>query len=99
MLPPASARVWLAAGMTDMRPRMNGLALYVPQSLQRDPRAGVDVARNRGGDLVKALWHDRLCVSSMRNGYSEGSPLTGARHCYRALSVSYGTAKSARASN
>lgn len=41
MIPsPAGARVWLAAGYTDMRRGMNGLALRVQQALGRDPHAG-----------------------------------------------------------
>ena len=41
MIPsPAGARVWLAAGQTDMRRGMNGLALQVQQALGRDPHAG-----------------------------------------------------------
>jgi transposase len=37
MVPPSGVRVWLAAGTTDMRRGMNGLALQVQQALQRDP--------------------------------------------------------------
>ena len=37
MMPPSGARVWLAAGASDMRRGMNGLALQVQQALQRDP--------------------------------------------------------------
>ena len=57
MLPPSSVRVWLAAGTTDMRRGMNGLALQVQQSLNRDPHAGdVYVFRGRRGNLLKILW-------------------------------------------
>jgi transposase len=34
MLPPSGVRVWLAAGTTDMRRGMNGLALPVQQALR-----------------------------------------------------------------
>jgi transposase len=37
MMPPSGVRVWLAAGVTDMRRGMNGLAPQVQQSLRRDP--------------------------------------------------------------
>jgi transposase len=41
MIPvPSGVRVWLAAGHTDMRRGMNGLALQVQQALGRDPHAG-----------------------------------------------------------
>jgi transposase len=62
--PPGGVRVWLAAGPTDMRKGMNGLALQVQQALQRDPHTGdVYVFRGRRGDLLKILWHDGLGMS------------------------------------
>jgi transposase len=57
-------RVWLAAGHTDMRRGMNGLALQVQEALGRDPHAGdLYVFRGRRGDLLKILWHDGLGMS------------------------------------
>ena len=62
--PPAGVRVWLAAGVTDMRRGMNGLALQVQQGLRRDPHAGdLYVFRGKRGDLLKILWHDGLGMS------------------------------------
>ena len=62
--PPPGARIWLAAGVTDMRRGMNGLALQVQQALGRDPHAGdLYVFRGRRADLVKVLWHDELGMS------------------------------------
>lgn len=62
--PPSGARIWLAAGVTDMRRGMNGLALQVQQALGRDPHAGdLYVFRGRRADLVKILWHDELGMS------------------------------------
>jgi len=61
---PAGVRVWLAAGATDMRRGMNGLALQVQQALERDPHGGdLYVFRGRRGDLVKCLWHDDTGMS------------------------------------
>ena len=61
---PASVRVWLAVGRTDMRRGMNGLALQVQQTLGRDPHAGdLYVFRGTRGDLVKILWHDGVGMS------------------------------------
>jgi transposase len=38
MIPvPSGVRVWIATGHTDMRRGMQGLALQVQESLQRDP--------------------------------------------------------------
>jgi transposase len=41
MIPvPNGARVWLAAGHTDMRRGFDGLALMVQETLRRDPHGG-----------------------------------------------------------
>ena len=41
MIPvPSGARVWLAAGHTDMRKGFDGLALLVQETLKRDPHSG-----------------------------------------------------------
>ena len=62
--PPSGVRVWLAAGVTDMRRGMNGLALQVQQGLRRDPHGGdLYVFRGKRGDLLKILWHDGLGMS------------------------------------
>ncbi len=37
---PTGVRVWIAAGHTDMRRGMHGLARQVQEALQRDPHAG-----------------------------------------------------------
>src|SRR3954470_5982365 len=64
IMPPTGMHVWLAAGVTDMRRGMNGLALQVQQALRRDPHAGdLYVFRGRRGDLLKILWHDGLGMS------------------------------------
>lgn len=61
---PSGVRVWIATGHTDMRRGMNGLALQVQQSFQRDPHAGdLFVFRGKRGDLLKVLWHDALGTS------------------------------------
>lgn len=65
MIPlPSGMRVWLAVGRTDMRRGMNGLALQVQETLQRNPFAGdLFVFRGRRGDMIKVLWHDGLGLS------------------------------------
>jgi transposase len=61
---PSSVRVWLAAGHTDMRRGMQGLALQVQEGLHRDPHVGdLFVFRGKRGDLVKIIWHDGLGLS------------------------------------
>ena len=62
---PAGTRVWLAAGVTDMRKGMDGLAALVQTSLDADPFCGhLFVFRGRRGDLVKVLWWsgDGMCL-------------------------------------
>ena len=61
---PAGARVWIAMGHTDMRKGMQGLALLVQQSLNRNPHSGdLFVFRGRAGALVKIIWHDGIGMS------------------------------------
>jgi transposase len=65
----AGTRIWLAAGVTDMRSGFNGLAAKVETALNEDPYSGhVFVFRGRRGDLVKVLWWtgDGLCLLCKR---------------------------------
>ena len=56
-LPGPRTSVWLAAGVTDMRKGMSGLAALVQTVLGEQPFSGdVFVFRGRRGDLVKLLW-------------------------------------------
>jgi len=58
---PATTRVWLAAGVTDMRRGIDSLALQVQEHLGGDPHAGdLWVFRGRRGHLLKILGHDGL---------------------------------------
>ena len=62
---PAGTRIWLAAGVTDMRSGFNGLASKVQTALQEDPYSGhVFAFRGRRSDLIKVLWWtgDGLCL-------------------------------------
>ncbi len=68
-VPSVCARVWLAAGHTDMRKGFDGLALLVQETLKLDPHGGhLFVFRGRRGGLIKVLWHDGqgLCLFSKR---------------------------------
>jgi transposase len=67
--PPSGVRVWLAAGMTDMRKGFDGLAMLVQERLRQDPFGGqVFVFRGRRGDRLKVLWWDGqgLCLFAKR---------------------------------
>jgi transposase len=64
-----TTKVWLAAGVTDMRRGMYGLAALVEGTLLNNPYSGhVFVFRGRRGDLIKVLWADRdgLCLFAKR---------------------------------
>jgi transposase len=66
---PVGTQVWLAAGVTDMRKGMNGLAALVQTTLTDNPFSGhVFAFRGRRGDLVKLLWFDGdgLCLFAKR---------------------------------
>ena len=71
MIPvPAQTRVWLAAGVTDMRKGFNGLAALAEKVLEQDPYSGhLFVFRGRRGDLVKVVWFDGqgACEPCSRN--------------------------------
>jgi len=70
MIPvPASTRVWLAAGVTDMRKGVVGLSTLTEQVLRQDPYSGhLFVFRGRRGDLIKVIWWDGqgACLFSKR---------------------------------
>jgi|SRR5271156_4723360 transposase len=56
---PASVRIWLATGATDLRKGFDTLAELVRRQLQRDPLSGqLFVFRNRRGDRIKLLYWD-----------------------------------------
>jgi transposase len=66
---PAGTRVWVAAGVTDMRKGMDGLAALVQTTLSENPFSGhIFVFRGRRGDLVKLVWFDGdgLCLFAKR---------------------------------
>lgn len=70
--PSAATRIWIAAGVTDMRRGFDGLAALVQARLQADPFSGqVFVFRGRRGDRIKVLWWDGdgLCLFAKRLEY------------------------------
>ncbi|MCP3972564.1 MAG: IS66 family insertion sequence element accessory protein TnpB [Rhodobacteraceae bacterium] len=60
MIPvPSQTRVWLAAGVTNMRKGFNGLSALAEKVLAEDPFSGhLFVFRGRRGDLIKVIWFD-----------------------------------------
>jgi len=66
---PAGTRIWIAAGVTDMRRGFHGLIAQVQTVLEQQPLSGhVFVFRGRRGDIVKVLWFDGdgLCLLAKR---------------------------------
>jgi transposase len=66
---PGGTRIWLAAGVTDMRKGFDGLAALVQGTLAESPFSGhVFVFRGRAGDRIKLLWWDGsgLCLFAKR---------------------------------
>ena len=66
---PAGTRIWIAAGVTDMRSGFNGLAARVQTALDEVPFSGhMFVFRGRHGDMIKVLWWsgDGLCLLAKR---------------------------------
>ena len=67
--PPAGTRIWIVAGVTDLRRGFVGLSGVVQTALQENPFSGqVFLFRGRRGDLIKVLWFDGdgLCLFAKR---------------------------------
>jgi transposase len=66
---PASTKVWIACGVTDMRKGFAGLSVLTETVLEGDPYSGhLFVFRGRRGDLIKVIWWDGqgACLFSKR---------------------------------
>ena len=66
---PAGTRIWIVAGVTDLRRGFAGLAGMVQTALEENPFSGhVFVFRGRRGDLIKVLWWDGdgMCLLAKR---------------------------------
>jgi len=66
---PTNTRIWIVAGVTDMRRGFDGLSAIVQTVVQQSPFCGhVFVFRGRRGDLIKLLWYDDggLCLFAKR---------------------------------
>jgi len=64
-----NARIWIAAGATDMRRGFTGLSALVQTALEANPFSGhIFVFRGKRGDLIKILWWDGdgLCLFAKR---------------------------------
>ncbi|WP_395229431.1 IS66 family insertion sequence element accessory protein TnpB [Escherichia coli] len=66
---PSGTRIWLVAGVTDMRKSFNGLGEQVQHVLNDNPFSGhLFIFRGRRGDTVIILWADAdgLCLFTKR---------------------------------
>jgi transposase len=66
---PARTRIWIVAGVTDLRRGFVGLSGVVQAALQENPFSGqVFIFRGKRGDLIKVLWFDGdgLCLFAKR---------------------------------
>jgi transposase len=66
---PANTRIWIVAGLTDLRRGFVGLSAMVQTALEQNPFNGhVFVFRGKRGDLIKLLWFDGdgLCLFAKR---------------------------------
>jgi transposase len=66
---PAGARIWIVAGVTDLRRGFTGLSGMVQTALRENPFSGeIFIFRGRRGDLIKLLWWDGdgLCLFAKR---------------------------------
>jgi len=60
LVAPANTKVYLAAGITDMRKAINGLSMLVEGQLALDPFSGhLFVFCNRRRNMIKILYWDR----------------------------------------
>jgi transposase len=62
-------RVWIVAGVTDLRRGFVGLSGMVQTTLRENPFSGqVYIFRGKRGDLIKVLWFDGdgLCLFAKR---------------------------------
>ena len=65
----AGTKIWIAAGVTDMRRGFDGLSAQVQTVLHEQPFSGhVFIFRGRRGDIIKCLWFDGdgLCLFAKR---------------------------------
>ena len=66
---PSHSKIWIAAGITDLRRGFTGLSALVQTKLEQNPLSGqIFIFRGRRGDLVKLIWFDGdgLCLFAKR---------------------------------
>lgn len=72
----AGTRIWIAAGVTDMRCGFQGLAAKVQTALEENPLGGnvyIYLFRGRRGDLIKILWAAGRGVADVQRAQAKGA--------------------------
>ena len=65
---PSPTKIWIAAGVTDLRRGFTGLSALVQTKLEQNPLSGqVFIFRGRRGDLVKLIWFDGMGYVCLRS--------------------------------
>ncbi len=70
---PADVKIYLAVEPCDMRRQLDGLAALVRSGMEKSAESGdLYIFRNRRGDMIKALFHDRhgfcMLVKRLKKG-------------------------------
>jgi hypothetical protein len=82
----SGTRIWIAAGVTDMRRGFDGLSAKVQTVLEQQPFSGhVFVFRGRRGDIVKLLWWDGAFGQRKRAPDRETSSGSRVSHSLKAV--------------
>lgn len=67
----AGTKIWIAAGVTDIRRGFQGLSAQVQTVLQQQPFLGhVFVFPGQRGDIVKLLWFDGDGLCRLPSGWN-----------------------------
>lgn len=90
---PAGVRIWLVAGVTDMRKGFDGLSALVQHHICADPFSSqLFVFRGQRGDRLKVLWWDGdgLCLyyKRLEDGRFIWPQAKDGRVCVRAAQLS-----------
>jgi transposase len=71
---PSNTRIWIAAGITDMRKGFTGLSALIQTALEQDPFSGhVFVFRGRRGDLIKLIFMTAMVCACLRSVWDAGA--------------------------
>jgi len=71
---PSGTRIWIVAGVTDLRKGFDGLCAMVQHQLNESPFCGdLYLFRGRRGDKIKVLWYSGDGLSLFYKRLSDGT--------------------------